>query len=208
MDYRYFPDPDIPPVILTDEEIEVQHKQLPMLPKERRQLWSELKLDSSQVETLIDRRELGDLLIEVMKQAKQHGKRVANWLSGDVTGYLVKNEPEKLLLDANRLIHLGELVDEDKLNSNAASAVVVEMISSEKTPEQITEDKNLVQLSDSSELEAIVMKVLDDNQSAKEDIMDGQAKAIGFSVGQVMKATQGKANPQMVQKIIKEKLTL
>jgi len=205
-DYRYFPDPDLPPVLLTEEEIEEQRKLLPSMPNARRKQFSQLGLDVSQTETLVLRRHLGDVLLESIDEDVELSKRIANILTGAIAAELASREgrEDDHLLDSTRMLTLAKMWDNGDLNSNAVDKIAVTMLSQKETPEEIAEKMNLVQVSDLDELKDIVGRVLKDNSSAVEDVKRGETKAIGFLVGQVMKESDGKANPQIVQKLIKE----
>jgi len=207
-DYRYFPDPDIPPVVLNKDQINEQKKLLPTMPKERRQKFNSLELDGSQIETLVLRKHLGDILLEIVSKKPEFGKKAANLLTGAIAAELIKQEGKEddHLLNSDRLLALVTMMEEDQLNSNAADRVAVTMIKSMDSPAEIASDKNLIQVSDETKLKAAVEKVIKANQQAADDVKNGEAKAIGYLVGQVMKETKGKANPQMVQKLIREVL--
>jgi len=208
-DYRYFPDPDIPPVILRQVEIDQQVKTMPLLTKPRRDKFMSLELANSQIETLIDNKEMGDLVLQLMAKASPEvAKRAANWLCGEVQAELTKNADVELNLDARRLLELAQMVDDDQLNSNGATKVVVAMLSDQRPPETIAAESNLLQVSDSSRLENVVDKVLAANPQAVKDLKAGEKKVMGFIIGQVMKETHGQAKPSLVTEIVLRKLDL
>jgi aspartyl-tRNA(Asn)/glutamyl-tRNA(Gln) amidotransferase subunit B len=206
-DYRYFPDPDIPPLLLSDEEIKAQIRQLPTMPKKRRDEFSKLELDFSQIESLIYNQDLGGLLIDVLAAAPQYGRKVANLLTDAVaaenskaTGGAATN------LDSKHLIELAQMLEAGKLNSNAADKVVVIMMNSLESPAEIAKSHNLEQLSDRNSLEIVVDKVIKENPQAVSDFKAGEFKAKGFLIGRVMQATNGVANPKVVAKLIEDAL--
>jgi aspartyl-tRNA(Asn)/glutamyl-tRNA(Gln) amidotransferase subunit B len=210
-DYRYMPDADIPPVVLTEEEITAIQAEVPALPGEYRSAWASMNLDRSVVEALIATQSYAVLISEIQAAASDDiARRVAHWFSSAVA----TGSEEEAIIASNfspeGYIELSEMVANNELSSTAAKEVFQELLTSEKTPKAIAEAKNLLQVSDSGAIDAIVDEVLADPASEKsiEDIKAGQEKAIGFLVGQVMKKSQGKANPAMAQRAIRKKLGL
>jgi len=208
-DYRYMPDADIPPIILSDEEIASIQATVPLLPPAYREKWASLGLDRSVVDSLIANQSYAVLIAEIQDHAGDViAKRVAHWFASALGG----QDEETAIIASNFVpegfIELAQMVEGDELSSTAAKEVFVELLSSEKTPRQIAEAKNLLQVSDEGAIAAIVDEVLADPASAKavEDIKNGNDKVIGFLVGQVMKKSQGKANPALAQKLIRERL--
>lgn len=206
-DYRYMPDPDIPPIYLTDEEIESVKKDMPTLPRDYRHNWKELELDSSVVESLLDNQKMSILLNSVLLQSgKSDAVRTAHWLTGVLSsdGEIVDISN----LNPVNMIELSGLVESNKLSSTAAKEVLVNMLTSVKSPEEIATELNLIQVSDESEINKIVDQVLalPESSQAVEDIRSGSLKAIGFLVGLVMKHSKGKANPGLASKVLQEKI--
>jgi len=208
-DYRYMPDPDIPPIVLTKEEIESIQASVPTLPSVYRSAWASMNLDRSVVEALIATQSYAVLISEIQTAAgNDTARRVAHWFASAVgTG-----QEEVAVIASNfspeGYIELSDMVAKNELSSTAAKEVFQELLMSERTPKEIAEEKNLIQESDEGAIDAIVDEVLADPASAQsiEDIKAGQEKAIGFLVGQVMKKSQGKANPAMAQQAIRKKL--
>ncbi|MGH7218043.1 MAG: Asp-tRNA(Asn)/Glu-tRNA(Gln) amidotransferase subunit GatB [Candidatus Microsaccharimonas sp.] len=210
-DYRYMPDADIPPVVLTQEEIAAIQAEVPALPGEYRKSWASMNLDRSVVEALIATQSYAVLISEIQAATSDDiTRRVAHWFSSAVA----TGSEEEAIIASNfspeGYVELSEMVAKNELSSTAAKEVFQELLVSEKTPREIAEAKNLIQVSDAGAIDAIVEEVLADPASAKsvEDIKAGQEKAIGFLVGQVMKKSQGKANPAMAQQAIRAKLGL
>jgi aspartyl-tRNA(Asn)/glutamyl-tRNA(Gln) amidotransferase subunit B len=208
-DYRYFPDPDIPPVVLQEEFIKNIETTMPTMPWQLRQVFGSLKLEQSQVETIIDEPQVASMLLYIQDA---HGdataKTVANWLSGPIQK-LVLDEKASWRQVSDASSHFGTLaamLSESKVSSTAAKDILSVVILENTDPMTVAEKLNLLQVSDTAELEKIVSTVLKDNKKASDDIIAGEMKAIGFLVGQVMKASGGKANPGMVQQIIKKQL--
>ncbi len=202
-DYRYFPDPDIPPVLLSDEFIDKIQAEMTWLPDDYRNIFEKIGVEASVVEDIIASPDSAKIVANIQKSdGASHAKRVAFWLLQE------KPEANSLAdsLDVQQLVKLSCLVEENKLSSTSAKQVFHVLLSKGGDAQEIAKDLNLIQNSDQGEIEVIVQQVLDENAQASEDIKNGEMKAIGFLVGQVMKASQGKANPAMAQKIIKDKL--
>jgi len=207
-DYRYMPDADIPPIVLTDEEIAEIQATVPVLPSYYREQWRPLGLDQSVVDALLATQSYAILVDAIQTQAGDDAaRRVAHWFSSAVDGS-DENATLASNLHSAAYIELATMVEKNELSSTAAKEVFNELLNSDKTAREIAEAKNLLQVSDESAIVVIVDQVLADPANAQSvaDIKAGQEKAIGFLVGQVMKASQGKANPGMAQKLLKEKL--
>lgn len=210
-DYRYMPEPDIPPIELEDDFIEKIKSEMPELPPAIREKLNELSISENVIEDILDR----DLVCFMVLQQLEEGnldsaKRVAFWmLQADPQRDDQEREGgKKATASAADVKKLSDMVDSGKLNSNAAQTVFNEMLLTSKDPDIIAKDKNLLQVSEEAEIEKIVAGVLDQNPQAATDVKNGEMKAIGFLVGQVMAKSQGKANPQLAQKIIKQQLGL
>lgn len=210
-DYRYMPDADIPPVVLSDDEIAQIQATVPMLPPAYREKWLTLDLDRSVIDSLLMTREYASLVTQVQDKAGDEvAKRVAHWFASALGGHA---DEEAAIVDVKKLspdafIELAQMVAKNELSSTSAKEVFVELLSSEESPRVIAEAKNLIQVSDEGAIAAIVDEVLADPSSAKaiQDIKNGNDKVIGFLVGQVMKKSQGKANPALAQKLIRERM--
>ncbi len=207
-DYRYMPDADIPPIVLTDEEIEAIQAEVPTLPSVYREQWAPLGLDRSVIDSLLARQSYAVLVSDIQHAAGDAiAKRVAHWFASAVSAdeeaaYVASNfVPEGF-------IELAQMVEASELSSSAAKEVFNDLLTSDKTPRAIAEERNLLQVSDEGEIAAIVDEVLADPASAQsiQDIREGKDKAIGYLVGQIMKKSQGKANPALAQKLIRERL--
>lgn len=209
-DYRYMPDADIPPIILTQEEIAEIQTTVPMLPPEYREKWATLSLDSSVIDFLLGTQAYAMLVTEVQEKAGNDiAKRVAHWFSSALGRADEEAEPaNEALLSPDNFIELAGMVEANELSSTAAKEVFLELLISTKTAREIATSRNLLQVSDESAIAAVIDEVLADPASQKsiEDIKAGKDKAIGYLVGQVMKKSQGKANPALAQKLIKERL--
>lgn len=208
-DYRYFPDPDLPPIVLDDRYIARVEAGMPTMPDELRTEFKKLGLDASQTDSLLEEPELAHLVRSVADaHDTKTARTIANWLTGEVQRWLSENTvqiPEIVERQAP-LTDLAGLVDTDKLSSTAAKEVLFVVLTDGGDPLAIAEQRNLMQESDEGALVMIVEQVLADNQQATDDVRNGEMKAIGFLVGQVMKASQGKANPAIVTALIKKQL--
>ena len=205
-DYRYMPDPDNPPIILSDEEITAMQKNIPKLPAYYRNKWTPLKLDSSVVNTLLDNRSHALLVNEVQETAgDDSATKAAHWLTSALAA---TEDSSGELPTINQVVELADMVSKNELSSTSAKDIFNKMSDSKKSPRQLATELNLVQISDTGAIEQIVLEILAQPSSQKsiEDIKEGKEKAIGYLVGQVMKESKGKANPEMAGKIIKEKI--
>ena len=210
-DYRYMPDPDIPPIVLTREEIESIQAEVPALPNTYREAWLSMNLDRSVIEALIATQRYAELISNIQRDTGDDtARRVAHWFASALSTSNEDQAIEVTNFSVDAYAELSSMVADNKLSSTAAKEVFLELLVTEKTPSQIAEEKNLIQVSDEGAIDAVVDEVLADPASAKsiEDIKAGQEKAIGFLVGQVMKKSQGKANPAMAQQAIRKKLGL
>lgn len=208
-DYRYMPDADIPPIVLTSDEIAKIQARVPALPQSYRDAWAPLGLDRSVVDALLATPSYASLLSAVQSHAGDDAARkVAHWFASAVT----QDEEETATIASNfspqAYSELAQMVTDNELSSTAAKEVFGELLTSDQSPRQIAEARNLLQVSDESAVMAIVNEVLADPASAQSiaDIKAGQEKAIGFLVGQVMKRSAGKANPALAQTLIKQQL--
>ena len=207
-DYRYMPEPDLPPIVTTEEEIEAYRKGLPELPDARRaRLESEYGLSDYDAGIITSSRQMAEYFDAVIADGAD-AKLAANWIMGDLSKNLnAENKTiEESPVDAKRLGEMIALISKGTISSKIAKKVFAEMWTSPDAPAKIVKDKGLVQITDTKAIEAIVDKVLAANQKAVDDYKGGNAKAIGALVGQVMKQSKGKANPKMVNELLKAKL--
>jgi aspartyl-tRNA(Asn)/glutamyl-tRNA(Gln) amidotransferase subunit B len=208
-DYRYFPDPDIPPVLLTDEYIKEVQDSMPALPDDYRKLFAEMGIDAKVASDIIAVPETAQRVKRVYEAADaSHAKRVAFWLMQPQSDDDASSDNGTANASDEELIKLSQLVEDNKLSSTAAKEVLTELLKNGGDAEEIAKAKDLIQVSDEGAIIAIVDQVLADNAKAAEDVKNGEMKAIGFLVGQVMKASQGKANPALTQQLIKKQLGL
>lgn len=207
-DYRYMPEPDLPPIVTSAEEIEAIRKSLPELPDARRKrLEEDYKLSSYDATILTSSRSTAEYFDEAV-HCGADAKLVANWIMSDLAKKL--NAEEKTIdespIQPKRLAEMILLITKGTISSKIAKEVFEIMWKENKSPEEIVKEKGLVQITDTSQLEAIIQKVIAANPKPVEDFRAGNKKAIGALVGQVMKQTKGKANPQMVNKLLNQAL--
>ena len=206
-DYRYFPEPDLAPLVLDDEYIEKVKRELPELPDEKKERFvSKLGLTSYDAIVICENKETADFF---EKAAAGHdAKKVANWLMGDFFAML--NEKKLELKDspvsAENLGRLVELVSQDVINGKTAKDVFAIMAETGENPEKIVEEKGLKQVTDTSAIEAVIDEVLAANPDNAAAYRNGKQGLFGWFVGQVMKASKGKANPGLVNELLKKKL--
>lgn len=210
-DYRYMPEPDVPPVVLTQEFVDKIEHEMPMMPDEYRTRFDSLNLDASEREAILNYPILAKRLTEVCEKNVALAPRVAHWFSGIL---MAEENVDKdySLATAAELLELSEMVEKKELSSTAGKEIFLEMYdrkNTSKTPHQLAKEMNLLQENDEEALGKIIDEVLAAPECAKaaEDVRNGEMKAIGFLVGQVMKKSKGKANPATVNELIKAKLS-
>ncbi len=207
-DYRYFPDPDLMPVIVDEKWRNEILSSLPELPDARRERFiSQYKLPVYDAQILTSSRELADYYEQVLTETDDY-KTASNLVMTDVlkTVNEQKISVKDFSVSPKNLGKLVSLISKNIISGKIAKEVFPEMIASGKDPEVIVKEKNLVQISDTSELESAITKILDANPKDVQDYLGGKEKAIGFFVGQIMRETKGKANPQIVNELLKKKL--
>lgn len=208
-DYRYMPEPDIPPLQLDEAFINKVRSQLPPLPSKLRQQLQKLGIDNKVIEDILDRQSIVKPILNVLKAGSaDDARRVAFWLIHAQPAETEMAGSIKPEIDSNRLIALSKMVEAGELSSTAAKKVFDEILSSPDDPQDIAKRLNLLQVSDEAQIEKLVAEVLAKNQAVVADVKTGKAKAIGFLVGQVMAVSKGQANPQLVQELIKKQLGL
>jgi aspartyl-tRNA(Asn)/glutamyl-tRNA(Gln) amidotransferase subunit B len=208
-DYRYMPDPDLPPIVLEQDFIDRVKAGMPALPEDYRKILADIGIDAKTTSDIIAVPDTAMTVKRVYEAAgASHAKRVAFWLLQPQVEDNEASDGAEVGNYDEQLIKLSQMVEDNKLSSTAAKEVLAEILKSGGDPEQIASDKNLLQVSDETEIIKIVDKVLADNPKATEDVKVGEMKAIGFLVGQVMKTSQGKANPAMATDLIKKQLGL
>ena len=207
-DYRYFPDPDLVAIKLSDEYIENIKNTLPELPESRKERYlTEYKLSEKDANIITSSKYLSDL-VEQASKICNNPKAVNNWIISDISRILNETEmdPVEIPFDSKQLAKLVQLIDKGTISSSIAKKVLVEMFEHPRDPEDIIDEKGWVQISDEGAIKDVVLRVLDNNPQSVADYKAGKEKALGFLVGQAMKETRGKANPQMLNQMFKEEL--
>lgn len=207
-DYRYFPEPDIVPMIISDEWMEEVRKTIPELPDARQKRYQEeLGLPAYDAHVLTLTKEMSDMFEKTVSLGAD-AKLASNYLMVDVNAYLnkVQKELSETALTAEGLAGMIKLITDGTISSKIAKKVFAELIEHGGDAEKIVKEKGLVQVSDSGQLLAWVNEALDNNPKSIEDYKNGRDRAIGFLVGQIMKASKGQANPQMINKMLLEEI--
>ncbi|MDD5454342.1 MAG: Asp-tRNA(Asn)/Glu-tRNA(Gln) amidotransferase subunit GatB [Candidatus Ratteibacteria bacterium] len=226
-DYRYFPEPDLPPLFISQEEIEKIKKELPELPNARKERFAvDYGLTEYDSNLLTSSKEMADFFEESLKVFNQlhpvrnspdiasgrtisnGAKEIANWLIGPVTRYLNEHNIsiKETKLTPELLVGITTYVHEGIINQNTAKNILPEILEKGKSPEELIKEKGLTQVTDEGEISRAVDKVLQANQQAVKDFQNGKTETLGFLVGQVMKITKGKANPKIAGELIKKGL--
>ncbi len=207
-DYRYFPDPDLAPIRLSDEYIENIRKNLPELPESRRKRYlSDYGLSEKAANFTVQSKYYSNLFEDAIKICN-NPKAVSNMIMSDIARILneKEEEPDNIPFTGEDLGELIKLIDDGKISSAIAKKVLEEMFENSKKPSKIIEEKGWIQISDEGEIKKIVMEILEKNPQSIVDFKAGKDRALGFLVGQAMKATKGKANPQLLNKLFLEEL--
>lgn len=207
-DYRYFPDPDLLPLVIDDAWIERMRSDMPELPAQRKARYiSDYELPSADATVLTGSRELSDYF-EACLSAFDQPKTVANWIMGDLLGLLNAKglDIDQSPVSPDDLAGLLKLLGDDVISGKIAKTVFETMAETGKSAKVIVEEKGLVQVSDTSAIDPIVDAIIADHPDEVGRYRGGQKKLMGFFVGQVMKATKGKANPKVVNEILQNKL--
>ncbi len=206
-DYRYFPDPDLPPLIVSEERIEEIKKSLPELPDAKKKRFMEsFNLKNYDAEILVNDQYIADFFENLVNG--RDPKLVVSWLTVELFSYLNKNDIN--LIDSGittqKIGDLLDLISSGNLSNRQAKEIFDEYLKTNKTAKEFVDEKGVVQLSDSGEIDKLINTVLQENPKMVDQYKQGKDKLFGFFVGQVMKISKGKANPQLVNKVLKEKL--
>ncbi len=207
-DYRYFPDPDLVKIVVNDEWKRSIIKHLPELPDIRRERFiNQYKLPAYDANILTSSRQLADYYEQILNVTNDY-KSASNWVMTEVLKFIndSKISVEDFPVRPESLGKLIKMINDNIISGKMAKEIFPEMISTGKLPEQIVAEKNLVQISDTSEIESAVKKIIDANPKDVQEFLAGKEKVLGFLVGQVMKETRGKANPKIVNDILLNKL--
>ena len=207
-DYRYFPEPDLVSIKLTDEYIENIRKELPELPESRRKRYIEEYDLSEKAANFITSSKYYSILFEDSIKICNNPKTVGNMIMSDIARILNEREeePDELKITGKELGELVSLIDKGTISSAIAKKVLEELFNEVKMPSKIIEEKGWIQISDEGAIKEVVMKILENNPQSIADYKAGKDRALGFLVGQAMKETKGKANPKMLNEMFLEEL--
>lgn len=219
-DYRYFPDPDLPPLLLAEEKVEELKSGLPELPDEKiERFQKEFSLENSEALQLTESKELADWYEKAVKdylsasqpkkdQTTTPAKKVANWVLGELKAYLNSKGIEILEVNAEpaTLAELLVLVDKGEISGKTAKEIFQKVLEKGESPAKIVMEQGLSQVSDEREVEQLVEAAISQNTKAVEDFKAGKESSLQFLFGQVMKSSQGRANPNLVRSILEKKL--
>ena len=207
-DYRYFPEPDLLPVVISDEEIKRIKDEFPELPSEKEMRYQQdFKISAYDAQIIASSKSMADFFEAATEQTGNYNL-LANWLIGEISAYLNKEliEINESNLSIANVAILINRIDDQTISGKIGKAIFEEMCISGISPDEIIESQGLKQISDDGAIEEIINSVINDNPAQVEAYLGGKNKLFGFFVGQVMKLTQGKANPKTVNAILKEKL--
>jgi aspartyl-tRNA(Asn)/glutamyl-tRNA(Gln) amidotransferase subunit B len=211
-DYRYFPDPDLLPLVINDQWVEEIRASMPELRETRKARFiSQYRLPAYDAELLTSRKDIADHF-EAAVKTHPNPKSISNWIMSDLFRVLKERKLDEQLyistwpVKANYLGELVRLIDEGKISGKIAKAVFEMVLDSGRSPQEIVAEKGLEQVSDIGSIETAVEEILAANPKQVSDYKKGNEKVFGFLVGQIMKATKGKLNPQMANEILKQKL--
>lgn len=207
-DYRYFPEPDLVPFVIDKETISRTKKDIPELPMARQARFvSQYAIPEYDASVLISDKETADFFEETVK-IYNNPKSISNWIMGDISAVLNEENVSisAMKLSPKNLARMIEMVDGGIISAKIAKTIIPDMVKSGGPPDMLVQKRGLVQISDEDELEAIISKVIKENEKTVSDYKSGRKNAFTFLVGQVMKETRGKANPKIVNEILKSKL--
>ena len=207
-DYRYFPEPDLLPVVISDEEIQKIRNEFPELPKEKEARYQDKFGLSAYDSQIISSSKSMAYFFDAAAEKIENYSLLSNWLIGEISAYLNKEQIEihKSKLTSDNVAMLINRIDDQTISGKIGKSIFEEMCLSGSTPDEIIESQGLKQISDDGAIEEIIMTVISENPSQVKAYLDGKDKLFGFFVGQVMKLTAGKANPKAVNSILKDKL--
>lgn len=212
-DYRYMPEPDIPPIELDDEYIEKINSEMPILPQQIREWFKnmEIQIQEKIVEDILDRTDFFPMIKAVRDEggSEMDARRTA-FLLLDASPFIYSEDGrlKENYYNPENAIEISEMISQQEIIWSGARIIFRDVFLTDKSPRMVAEEKNLLRNSDESKIEIIVGEVLKENQQAAQDVKNGELKAIGFLVGQVMAKSKGQANPQVAQKLIKQQLGL
>jgi len=211
-DYRYFPEPDLPPLRISREEVDRIRQELPELPQQKRDRFvKQYGISLADAETLTEEREMADYFEEVVRHTTIEPKKVANWIQSELMAVLNElgwdiTRLARERVSTQKLAELMNLIQSGEISGKMAKDVFAEMVDTGESPSVIVEKKGLKQITDTSALEHLIEEILAKNPGEVQRYREGKKNLMGFFVGEVMKATRGQANPKLVNEILQKKL--
>jgi len=208
VDYRYYVEPNIPVVHLSEEFLSEIKSSIPVLPNERISKYVSFGVSRKDAKTLVKSKDISDFYEEVLSLGID-AKEASNWMTTRLLGYLNNSNKtiNEVYLKPNMLANMINMISEGKISTEQGKKVFSLILEEEKTPEEIVKEKGMEQISDEGEIRSLVNKVLDENVSQVDVYKSGKTNIIGFFVGQILKASEGKANPSLVNKILNEEIS-
>ena len=205
-DYRYFPEPDIPYINLTEDFFEDALKDIPLMPDERRALYKEKKMSKTNIAHIILNRDLSDFLDDVIESVD--AQVASNLLLGDIESYLNKKNISiyKTKLTKEKFIDLSNKVCKKEISSKNVKDILEDIMETDKKVDEIIKEKGISNITDESVIEGAINKVIEENKESVTDYINGKDRALKYLMGMVMKETKGKVNPQLANNLLKEKL--
>ncbi|MDB2357428.1 Asp-tRNA(Asn)/Glu-tRNA(Gln) amidotransferase GatCAB subunit B, partial [Gammaproteobacteria bacterium] len=207
-DYRYFPEPDLLPVVISDEEITKIRDEFPELPKDKEiRYQKQFGLSAYDAQIIASSKPMADFFEAALKKTKNYSL-LSNWLIGEISAYLNKKQIEihESKLSADNVAMLINRIDDQTISGKIGKSIFEEMCEGGSSVDEIIESQGLKQISDDGAIEEIILTVINENPDQVAAYLAGKDKLFGFFVGQVMKLTEGKANPKTVNTILKNKL--
>ena len=206
-DYRYFPDPDLPPLRIEEKLVEQLKKEMPELPDMKKQRFiSDYAIKEYDATILVSEREIADFFEELIPN--RDTKLVISWLTGELFSYLKKKNIgiKDKNISVDKMGELIDLIQNGTLSNRLAKELFEEYIEGNKSAKELVNEKGMIQISDENVINKMIDEVLESNPKMLDDFRNGKEKLFGFFVGQIMKVSNGKANPQMVNTFLKKKL--
>ena len=207
-EYRYMPEPDLPKFFISEVEgwdKKSLRKKITSLPKDKRKEYSKRKIQDEQIGVLLKNRELANLFEETIEYTKGKNARLtSNYITSDILGYSKTNKDKVKKLTGEMIGKVVTMVSDEKISSRGAKDLLNILIEKGGNPEQIAKENNIYQISDENELSKVIKRVIDNNRDIVKEVENGEDKMIKFLIGQVMKETNGSANPQVTERLIKK----
>ena len=203
-DYRYFPEPDLKPLVISREWVKEIQDKMPELPAQKRARYQSLGLSEYDANVVVEQMELA-LFFDKVLELGANAKTAVNFIMGEIAAYLKEEKLElrETKLTPENLAELISLIEKGTISNNIGKQIIIEMMQTGKAASKIVEEKGLSQISDEGAIKEIVQKVVDANPAQVEAYRNGKTNLLGFFVGQIMKETKGRANPKTVNELLK-----